>query len=61
MADSVRGVTAQAMPSEGGDATIVQIDTAPDTGRVWIYLNDGLLFEGDPEVDSVRLIESRWE
>lgn len=30
-------------------ALIVQIDTADDIGRVRVYINDGRIYDGDPE------------
>ena len=36
--------------SEDGERWIVQIDTGEGTGHVSVDLNDGRIFDGDPEV-----------
>lgn len=33
------------------DAHVVQIDTAATTGRVRVFINDGAVYDGDPETD----------
>lgn len=33
------------------DARVVQIDTTETTGRVRVFINDGTVFDGDPETD----------
>lgn len=37
--------------SEIDGATIVQIDTAANTGRIRVFINDGTIYDGDPEID----------
>lgn len=37
--------------SEIDASPVVQVDTYEQTGAVRVYLNDGTLFDGDPEVD----------
>lgn len=36
---------------EDADYKVVQIDTEPDVGRIRVYVNDGLVYDGDPEKD----------
>lgn len=36
--------------SEDGGRWVVQIDTEVETGVVTVYVNDGLVAEGDPEL-----------
>ena len=33
------------------DAHVVQIDTAASTGRVRVFINDGAVYDGDPQTD----------
>lgn len=44
-----RGVEVEAYEYEEDDLVIVQIDTAEDTGKIRVYVNDGVIYEGDPE------------
>ena len=43
------GVTIYVWRSEHDGAVVVQIDTHPHTGRVRVYVNDGAVFDADPE------------
>ena len=43
--------TVEVVPSDDGERWIVQIDTFDNTGVVTVYLNDGLLYEGNPQND----------
>ena len=44
------GVELSAWYGEDGEL-VVQVDTQVDTGRVRVNLNEGVLFDGDPELD----------
>lgn len=49
------GVWPAAVPEDGEheDTIVVQIDTSVDTGRLRVNVNDGTIWDGDPEkVDS---------
>lgn len=35
-------------------ALVVQIDTTEDTGRVRVNINDGRLWDGDPETEETN-------
>lgn len=37
--------------SETDGTHLVQIDTADNTGRVRVFINDGTIYDGDPETD----------
>lgn len=41
--------------SELDNAPVVEIDTQVDTGVLRVNLNDGLIWDGDPEVDDAEL------
>lgn len=50
--------TAQVHRSEDGQLWLVQVDTNQDTGVVAVDLNDGRIFNGDPETfDAVAAAE----
>lgn len=45
------GVSVCEFASVFDDARVVQIDTTEATGRVRVFLNDGAVYDGDPETD----------
>ncbi|WP_454116923.1 hypothetical protein [Microbacterium aurum] len=45
------GIDAWGYSSLYDGAPTVQIDTTEDIGRVCVWLNDGLIYDGDPEYD----------
>lgn len=46
-----RDVSVEVWESVQDDAIVVQIDTGEQSSRVRVNLNDGVLYDGDPEVD----------
>lgn len=51
-APPVAGVRVVAWPAQLDDATVVQVDTTADAGRVRININDGPVYDGHPEEDA---------
>ncbi|MFQ2845651.1 hypothetical protein [Mycobacterium paragordonae] len=45
------GIAVCDFASDLDDAHVVQIDIAPSTGRVRVFINDGAVYDGDPETD----------
>ena len=60
-----RGVEAEVYESdEDSDlpkATIVQIDTEAGSGNLRVYLNDGMIYDGDPEQPVTEQVENAEE
>ena len=44
-------VVVLAYVSDVDGATVIQVDTLADTGQVRIYLNEGIVWSGDPEAE----------
>lgn len=41
--------------SEDDGATVIEIDTDAEIGALRVYLNDGLIWEGNPEIEEYRV------
>lgn len=50
-----RDIQVDAAVSEDDNATVVHVDTGSTTGLLRIYLNDGLIWDGDPETEENRV------
>lgn len=52
-----------ALFGEGRDAIVVQIDTGDATGRLRVNVNDGAIYDGNPETDEIPgdQFQIRWE
>lgn len=52
------GVEAEVYPYASDDGTekyiVVQIDTTPETGRIKVYVNDGTVYDNDPEQETTQ-------
>ncbi len=49
--DQDGAVTVREFASVLDDAHVVQIDTTEGTGRVRVFINDGAIYDGDPDTD----------
>ncbi|WP_396908880.1 hypothetical protein [Mycolicibacterium sp.] len=50
--DYASRVRVQTWTSERDGTLVVQVDTHEDTGRIRINLNDGPIWDGDPDTDN---------
>lgn len=50
-----RDIQVDAAVSEDDNATVVHVDTGSTTGLLRIYLNDGLIWDGNPETEENRV------
>jgi hypothetical protein len=57
--DQVAVLPVEVFRSESDDALVVQLDTDAAPGRIRVYVNEGAVYDGDPEHDEAAFLITR--